>query len=91
MALSFSAPSGWEIWNDRLFGGTGDSQCEYRDIRDDSVRWYFSLGAGEVKHFTVRLQAAYEGTFNLPEIICEDMYNPEYKANTANATVRVGK
>lgn len=91
MALSFSAPSGWEIWNDRLFGGTGDDQCEYRDIRDDGVRWYFSLGAGEIKHFTIRLQAAYEGTFNLPEIICEDMYNPEYKSNTANATVRVEK
>ena len=91
MALSFSAPSGWEIWNDRLFGGGADAQCEYRDIRDDSVRWYFSLGAGEVKHFSIRLQAAYEGTFLLPEIVCEDMYNPDYKSNTANATVHVVK
>ena len=34
MALTFTAPSGWEIWNDRLFGGNEDSG-EYRDIRDN--------------------------------------------------------
>ena len=89
MALTFSAPSGWEIWNDRLFGGIGDRPGEYRDLRDDSARWYFTLGAGEEKQFSLRLQAAFLGEFLLPEIVCEDMYNPGCKSNTANAVVRV--
>ena len=90
MALVFTAPSGWEIWNDRLFGSAGDD-IDYRDIRDNEVRWYFSLKSGVVRQFNVRLQAAYEGTFHLPEIVCEDMYNASYKSNTANGSVCVSR
>ena len=90
MALTFTAPSGWEIWNDRLFGGNEDSG-EYRDIRDNEVRWYFTLRSGGSREFTVRLQAAYEGKFHLPEILCEDMYNPDYKSNTGSRKVCVSQ
>ena len=89
MALTFTAPSGWEIWNDRLFGGS--EECEYRDIRDNEMRWYFTLRSGSTRQFSVRLQAAYEGTFHLPEILCEDMYNAEYKSNTPNGKVCVSQ
>lgn len=90
MALTFTAPSGWEIWNDRLWGGMDDNGI-YRDIRDNELRWYFPLGAGSRRHFYVRLQAAYEGVFRLPEILCEDMYNARYKSNTAGGTVCVSR
>ena len=90
MALTFTASSGWEIWNDRLFAGAEDNG-EYRDIRDNEVRWYFTLRSGGSRQFSVRLQAAYQGTFHLPEILCEDMYNPDYKSNTANGNVCVSQ
>ena len=90
MAITFTAPSGWEIWNDRLFGGNEDD-CEYRDIRDNEIRWYFTLRSGSSRQFTARLQASYEGQFHLPEILCEDMYNPDYKSNTANGMVCVNR
>ena len=90
MALTFTAPSGWEIWNDRLCAGAEDNG-EYRDIRDNEVRWYFTLRSGGSRQFSVRLQAAYQGNFHLPEILCEDMYNPDYKSNTANGNVCVSQ
>lgn len=89
MALTFTAPSGWEIWNDRLFGG--GEECEYRDIRDNEMRWYFTLRSGSSRQFSLRLQAAYEGTFHLPEILCEDMYNAEFKSNTSKGKVCVSQ
>ena len=91
MALTFQCPSGWEIWNDRLYGGhtatRGDA--EHKDIRDDKVQWYFDLSSGQSKTFKVRLQASYEGEFLMTPAVCEDMYDTRYCANTAGAKVSV--
>lgn len=91
MALTFAVPSGWEIWNDRLAGGPESSDVDFIDIRDECVRWYFSLDAGATRRFTVRLRAAYCGQFVLPPTVCEDMYDPWCRAMTANACVEVVK
>ncbi|MCQ2143460.1 MAG: MG2 domain-containing protein [Bacteroidales bacterium] len=90
-ALRFTTPSGWEIFNDRLFGGETDENVSYKDIRDDSVSWYFDLPANNMRKFEIRCQASYEGTFVLPGLRCEAMYNPEYNATTASSTVSVVK
>ena len=89
MALTYAVPSGWEIWNERLVGGVSYNNDSYTDIRDERVSWYFSLGAGEKKHFTVQLCAAYAGTFILPPTVCEDMYNATCRAMTANSRTSV--
>ncbi len=92
MALTFVAPSGWEIWNERMAGQEDKSDdYTYKDIRDDRVSWYFSLGAGRQKSFSVRLRAAYAGVFALPPVVCADMYNPRYRAGTTNTTVEITK
>ena len=59
------------------------------DIRDDRVQWFFSLAAGGEKRFSVKLRAAYEGRFVLPEISCQAMYEPSVAANTASGTAEV--
>ena len=83
-------PSGWEIVNDRLTGGnTADDGYDYKDIRDDRVLWYFGLPAGRSKTFTVQLRAAYEGTYMLPAVVCEAMYEPAVSAATASGTAVV--
>ena len=88
MALTYAVPSGWEIWNDRLYGYM-EGEDDYRDVRDNSSHFYFSIKKGASKTFEVRLRAAFKGTFILPPIVCEDMYNPACKAMTSNSRITV--
>ena len=89
MALTYAVPSGWEIWNERLVGGDTGNDASYTDIRDDRISWYFSLDSGKSKRFTVKLRAAYAGTYILPPTVCEDMYNAACRAMTANSKTTV--
>lgn len=90
MAMTYTVPSGWEIWNSRLFG-SAEKAVDYRDIRDDKIIYYSSLDAGKKLTFKIRLRAAYAGRFVLPPVVCEDMYNPSYRAMTVNSWVAVEK
>ncbi len=90
LALSQIIPSGWEIVNDRLFGGDeGRKVFNYRDIRDDRVNWFFDLPKGTSKTFKMKLNASYQGVFILPAVKCEAMYDPRVSANTASGTAEV--
>ena len=85
LALNFGIPSGWEIVNDRLQGGSvAEDGYDYKDIRDDRVNWFFALPAGRSKTFSVQLRAAYEGSYVLPATVCEAMYDPSVNAATAS-------
>ena len=83
LALTQIFPSGWEIINERLFGGDPTSQFDYRDIRDDRVMTYFSLKFNEQKEFKVKLNATYSGSYYLQPVVCEAMYNGAISANTS--------
>ena len=90
LALSFGIPSGWEIVNERMQGGTtAEDGYDYKDIRDDRVNWYFALPAGRFKTFRVQLRAAYEGSFVLPATVCDAMYDPSVNAATASGKATV--
>lgn len=92
MALVQLIPSGWEIRNDRLTGASVNSSAyTYRDIRDDRNIWYFDLPAGTAKTFKTSLRAAYEGTFVLPSVSCEAMYDPHVYAHTASGSASVSR
>ncbi|MGL5399260.1 MAG: hypothetical protein ACRDA1_02780, partial [Plesiomonas shigelloides] len=85
LALTGVFAAGWENLNTRFAGvDTPSGNYTYRDIRDDRVSTFFDLKAGETKRFTIHLQAAYAGTFYLPAIQCEAMYESGVQArNTA--------
>ncbi len=92
LALRIGVPSGWEIFNSRLFSEGGeekDSRYSYCDIRDSEVFYYFDLPQGASKSFTVRLAATYLGEFTLPAISCEAMYDNAVFARTASGTAVV--
>lgn len=74
LALSYYTASGWEIVNERLTGG-GDVKAKHLDIRDDRAYYFFDLSAKEKKTFRLKLNATYEGSYMLPAVRCEDMYN----------------
>jgi uncharacterized protein YfaS (alpha-2-macroglobulin family) len=76
LALSYYLASGWEIVNDRLFEeGTETMGAKHLDVRDDRAYFFFDLSPRSKKTFTVKLNATYEGSFMLPAVRCEDMYN----------------
>lgn len=78
LALNQIFPSGWEINNLRLDEAenrlTAD-QPTYQDIRDDRVYTYFDLNPTQRKTFRVLLTASYAGSYYLPAVSCEAMYD----------------
>jgi uncharacterized protein YfaS (alpha-2-macroglobulin family) len=92
LALTHIIPSGWEIFNERMATNASDDYSyTYRDIRDDRVLTYFNLSRGKSKIINVRLQATYLGSFVLPAISCEAMYDTSTQARTTAGRVRVVK
>ncbi|UII21103.1 alpha-2-macroglobulin family protein [Fulvivirga ligni] len=94
LALSQIFPSGWEIHNTRLNDMeqfNSKDVPDYQDIRDDRVYTYFDLNRNESKTFRVLLNASYQGTYYLPAVSCEAMYDNDISANTEGKEVRVLK
>jgi len=94
IALTYIIPSGWEIFNERMTGSDeGDNKYvyDYRDIRDDRVLTYFGLQRGSRTIIKVRLQASYIGSFVLPAIQCNAMYDTSAQAKTVAGRVKVVK
>ncbi len=94
LALSQIFPSGWEINNLRLDDAQkrlkGDVPT-YQDIRDDRVYTYFDLSATQRKTFQVLLTATYAGTYYLPAVSCEAMYDRTIYSRTKGQVVEVIK
>jgi hypothetical protein len=94
LALAQVFPSGWEINNLRLQGDeqfVSSSPYNYQDIRDDRVYTYFSLYANESRTFRVMLTASYAGTYYLPAVSCEAMYDRSIYARKKGQVVEVAK
>lgn len=94
MALNQIFPSGWEINNLRLDEAesklNGDKPT-YQDIRDDRVYTYFDIKPGQRKTFKVMLTASFAGSFYLPAVSCEAMYDASVYARTKGQVVEVVK
>jgi uncharacterized protein YfaS (alpha-2-macroglobulin family) len=93
VALSQILPSGFEIVNTRFtdYGDATNKVADYIDIRDDRTNFYFGLKAGEVKTFRILLNASYLGTYYLPGLQCEAMYDHTFLARTKGFWVEVVK
>lgn len=97
IALTQIFPSGWEIVNTRFtdYGGGTTSKARYTDIRDDRVNFYFDLSGrgsrGDEKQFKVLLNASYLGTYYLPGIQSEAMYDNDYLVRGKGKWIKVVK
>jgi uncharacterized protein YfaS (alpha-2-macroglobulin family) len=94
LALNQIFPSGWEINNLRLDGAenrlSGDTPT-YQDIRDDRVYTYFDINPNQRKTFRVLLTASYAGSYYLPAVSCEAMYDRTIYNRTKGQVVEVVK
>jgi alpha-2-macroglobulin len=93
IALTQILPSGFEIVNTRFtdYGDAADNTADYIDIRDDRTNFYFGLKDGETKTFRVLLNASYLGTYYLPGLQCEAMYDHTFLARNKGQWIQVVK
>lgn len=91
LALTQILPSGWEIVNTRFtdYGDFANNKADYIDIRDDRTNFYFGLRGQETKVFKILLNASYPGTYYLPGVQCDAMYDNSYIARTKGQWVNV--
>ena len=86
LALTMGAASGWEF----LEMGTGDgAKMNYLDVRDASVSIYFELNGQESATFPFRINASFEGRYQLPSVILEAMYDAKIRATEPGGWVTV--
>ncbi|QXP60483.1 Ig-like domain-containing alpha-2-macroglobulin family protein [Olleya sp. HaHaR_3_96] len=93
IALTQIFPSGWEIVNTRFtaFGASTTSQARFTDIRDDRVNFYFDLGPKKTNTFNVMLNASYLGTYYLPGLQAEAMYDNKFLVRNKGQWIEVEK
>lgn len=92
VALLNYIPSGWEIHNSRMDDNEAflkNSNFDYMDIRDDKIMTYFDIRGNETKTFRVRLNAAYIGTYYLPGINVEAMYDNSAYSRKKGSWIKV--
>jgi hypothetical protein len=94
LAFTRYIPSGWEIVNTRFTDYDQESKptgIDYSDIKDDRVHYYFDLKARGSQTIKTVLNASYLGTYYLPGIQCEAMYDEEYIVRNSGQWVEVVK
>ncbi len=92
MALTQIFPSGWEILNTRMSNldyFKDANTPEYLDVKDDRVYAYFDINKKKTHTYMVQLNAAYQGTYYLPAITCEAMYDNTIYARSEGQWVKV--
>lgn len=90
IALTHIIPSGLEIINTRYTDYTPENDAaDNIDIRDDRTNFYFKLKPKQSLEFSVILNASYLGTYYLPGVQAEAMYNNQYMARTKGSWIKI--
>ena len=91
-------PAGFEIENPRLQSRanvpelqTDNFRPDYLDIRDDRLVFFGHFRQQQARKFYYALRAVTPGTFTVPPIKAEAMYDPTKSAVAAGGTIRVVK
>lgn len=82
IALTMPVPTCWEILNDRIADQDNYDSSSYRymDIKDDAVYTYFDLDSKSSVKFEYNSTVAYKGSYFIPAIHAEAMYDNEISA-----------
>lgn len=91
-------PAGFEIENPRLVTREGASTANregyrpsYVDIRDDRLIFYGTFQLRRQERFYYALRAVTEGTFTVPPVSAEAMYDPTKSAVASMGTIQIVK
>jgi len=99
IALVDRLPAGWEIENPRLGRAGGGSvewldrddvwQADHMDLRDDRVEVFGHLDRGQTRMVVFAARAVTAGTFTIPSIEAEAMYDPRIWARQDGEKVEI--
>ncbi len=91
VALTQILPSGWEIVNTRFtdFGEFAANTVTHTDLRDDRAYFYFDINPKESKTLRILLSASYAGTYYMPGVYGEAMYNNNFRVHTKGQWIAV--
>lgn len=98
IALVDRVPAGWEIENPRLGASTGapwidDGRswgADNLNVRDDRLEVFGTLDGGASVEVVYAVRAVTAGTFSLPPVNAEAMYDPDVWAREAGDVVVIG-
>lgn len=97
IALVDRLPAGWEIENPRL-GRSSNADwidadlawaSDHVNLRDDRLEVFGTLKAGEQREVTYQVRAVSAGTFTLPPVEAEAMYDPDLRARQPGGEITV--
>lgn len=88
IALTIPVAAGMEIFPAQEQPLT-KSKYDHRDLRDDRIHYYFSLGAGKSKRFQLVVNASYQGRYYLPAINAEAMYDGKMQARDSGQWLNI--
>ncbi|MEZ4772839.1 MAG: alpha-2-macroglobulin [Bacteroidia bacterium] len=100
IVISDLVPAGFEIENPRISTSAdlvwvNEAKDQftpaYMDVRDDRLILFTDLPAKKVQKYYYMLRVVNTGTFQLPAIGAEAMYDPAYKSYHGAGVVRVGR
>jgi hypothetical protein len=96
VAVQVLLPAGFEIENPRLstretlpWISSADLEVDFFDFRDDQVLLFLDLPDQELRTAYVVLRAVTPGTFRLPPVQAEAMYEPAIRAVGERGTIEV--
>lgn len=96
IAIDDMLPAGLEIENTRLASkeeipwlSQKSFVPSYLDIRDDRLLLYTDLSFRNTRVFYYALRAVTRGTFTLPPVSAEAMYNPEFTGINSSGIVKI--
>ena len=90
IALTDLMPGGFEIENNSLRPGLSTLPgAEYVDVREDRNILYTGLAKGESISFSYRIKAIAAGSFIVPPLYAESMYDPSYRGLSAVSKITV--
>lgn len=98
IAVTDMVPAGFEIENPRLTGSADLAWVgqvknrftpDYLDVRDDRLVLFTDLERQQTRHYHYLLRVVNRGTFQLPAIGAEAMYDPDYRSYHGAGVVRV--
>ena len=94
VAITDMLPAGFEIENTRLNEMPGlkwiteETEPDYRDIRDDRINMFTSVG-GKRKNFYYMVRAVSTGTYQLGPVQADAMYDGNYHSYNGAGVVKV--
>lgn len=81
-------PGAFEIAVGSLQPGAGAAGCDYVDVREDRVVFFTTVGQ-RIRELTYQIKPTNRGTFVVPPVFAESMYDPAVKARALPGTVTV--